>query len=172
VPFKILEHGTPCDIYYTPGVDYVYIPYQRAGGNIDEYLYNLELAGLFISGVPLHQCFESAKEVLCHYLLPPCGNASILAPPTYGCAKECNYVAEICFTEWEQLRTFIETHRDTGQCYGLTPLNCSNTGEYLFFESYSVCCSDVGIDIRMFMEHTVTEYSHTIGGWLYGGMMV
>jgi len=108
VPYEADEESLSCDALYTPGVDYVYIPYQRAGGNIDEYLYNLELAGLFISGVPLHQCFESAKEVLCHYLLPPCGNATVFEPPTSVCMEVCNYLRKLCPMEWELVVAFFE----------------------------------------------------------------
>ena len=154
VPFKIHEQGTPCDVFFTPGVDYVYIPYQRGGGNLDRYLNYIEIVGQLISSIS-HRCLEPASKVLCHYYLPPCGNSSVFEPPTSVCAEECKYVAETCSTVWEQLTTFIETYKNIGQRYGLTTLNCSNTGEYLFFESYSVCCSDVGIDIRMFMENTV-----------------
>lgn len=153
VPFKIRERGSPCDVLYTPGVDYVYVSYRR-GGNLDDILYYIELVGLFISSLPF-QCVELSRKVLCHYYLPPCGNSSMFEPPTSVCAEECSYVAETCPTEWAQLRTFIETYKDTGRRFGLTPLYCNNTAEYLHFESYSVCCSDVGIDIRTFTQRRI-----------------
>ena len=146
VPFKIRERGTPCDDFYTPEVDHVYISDRRTGGNIDKYLDFIELSDVIIDTIP-DKCVYIALKVLCHYYLPPCGNSTFFEPPTSVCMEPCNHLAEICPLEWERLVAFFEHEDISLKKNGLTLINCSNTGEYLDLPH---CCSDVGVDIGKF----------------------
>ena len=138
-PFEIEKHGTPCDILYTPGVDYVYTKY---GG------VHLNLAGIgsfakALLSVINNMCSKSITKVWCHILLPPCGNSSVFEPPSSVCEETCSYVRNTCDDGWNLLVLYIKDKTN-----GLIPINCSNTGEYL--DPLPYCCSDVGIDMRMF----------------------
>ena len=147
VPFKIRQRGTPCDALYTPGVDHVYISNRRRGGNFDQYLSYVEDSGLVLNVIP-ERCIDPALRVLCHFFLPPCGNSTFFEPPTSVCMEACNYLAEICPFEWEQVVAYFEVNDYWLRPNGLTFINCSNTGEYL--DPLPHCCSDVGVNIRKF----------------------
>jgi len=136
-PFQIEDHGTLCAALYTPGVDYVYTKHGRAAINlidIDILYTNTPVCGITT------WCIESITKVWCHIILPSCGNSSMFEPPTSVCEDTCNYVKEKCHYMWE---LYIKATRSS-----LTPINCSNTGEYL--DPLPHCCSDVGVDICMF----------------------
>ena len=149
VPFKIRQRGTPCDDLYTPGVDHVYISNQRSDGNFDQYLYFVEESRIVFDVIP-ERCIDPAQRVLCHFFLPPCGNSTFFEPPTSVCMEACNYLAEICPFQWEQVVAYFEENDYRLRPDGLTFINCSNTGEFL--DPLPYCCSDVGVEIRRFSE--------------------
>lgn len=108
VPFEAPERGTPCDILYTPGVDYIYVSYRRKGGDFDEYLDIFEdFAGLLFNIIP-EKCRSPTIHVLCHYFLPPCGNFTTYVPPKSICSDACNYLQETCPSAWEQVIAYFE----------------------------------------------------------------
>ena len=148
LPYKIRERGNPCDLVYTEGIDYIYLPDRRTGGDIDRYLNLVEDASLILSLVP-DKCLDPALRVLCHFYFPPCGNSTHFQSPTSVCIEFCNYLQELCPFEWGQAIAFFEENDSRLRPQGLTFINCSNTGEYL--DPLSYCCSDVGLQIRMFI---------------------
>ena len=142
MPFTPGERETLCDGLYTPGVDHVYIPYRRQDVAL---ITLLENAAAFRERVP-DKCLDPAIRVFCHYYLPPCGNTTLFEPPTSVCMEVCNYLGDLCPSEWEQAVTFFEVNE---ALFYEAFINCSNTGEYLDPNPY--CCSDVGVDIRMYI---------------------
>ena len=109
-------------------------------------------------------CRDPALQVLCHYYFPPCGNSTIFEPPTSVCMEACNYLQDICPNEWREVVAYFDENDSIVRSYGATFINCSNTGEYL--DPLPYCCSDVGIDIRMFITavmlciHVEKQYTH------------
>ena len=152
VPYRPQERESLCDRFYTPGVDFVYVPYDRIG---DFYLI---LDSLIESMVLTQSIFEDCNgpimEVFCHFLFPPCGNVSVFEPPTSVCEDVCHYMDGVCSEQLQQLLETLEQMRGViigntivpPEEAGLTPINCSNTGEYL--EPLPHCCSNAGVEIR------------------------
>ena len=145
VPYdtSILVKGTPCDDLVIQNVDYVFIPHNRAFGNLQYFLRILGDVELIFSFVP-EICRDEAKLVFCHYFFPTCGNSTVFEPPTSICEDTCNQLRSLCPVEWELARDYFETRPNLGTL-GFTMINCSNTGEYL---PPSHCCEDLGIEIR------------------------
>ena len=138
-----LTRGTPCDDLHIQNVDNVFIPYNRAGGNLQYYLSFVRDTDLLFSFIP-EICRDEAKLVICHYFSPTCGNSTVFEPPTSVCEDICNYLRSLCPMEWEQASEYFEVRPDLASI-GFTMINCSNTGEYL---PPSHCCEDLGIEIR------------------------
>ena len=138
-----LRRGIPCDDLYTQNVDYVFIPRNRAGGDLEHFLDFVSDSELVFSFAP-EICRDEVKLLICHYLLPPCGNPTVFEPPTSICEDTCNYTRTLCPMEWELVGQFLED-RPIFAINGFTIINCSNTGEYL---PPSHCCEDLGIEIR------------------------
>ena len=146
VTYEAREPSIACDAIYTPGVDYIYVSYQRTGGSLDTYLDILEqVAGLVIA-LFRDECRDLAIRIVCHYFLPPCGNSTTFKPPTSVCMETCNYLRETCPNAWNAALAYIERNEDEARAYGAT-FNCSDTGEYL--NPLPHCCSNLGIDICM-----------------------
>ena len=145
VPYdtNTIPSGTPCNDLFQQRVDYVYIPYTRTGGDLRSYLGFLRDVNFVFQLAP--QCKREAQLILCHYFLPPCGNSTVLKPPTSVCKDVCNYLRSLCPVEYEFVLDYFQ-QRPGLLLAGLTLINCSNTGEYI--EPLPHCCSDVGIDIR------------------------
>ena len=139
-----LTLGTPCDDLFQQGVDYVYIPNTRTGGDLRSYLRFFRDTDLAFQLAP-DKCKREAQLVLCHHFLPPCGNSTVFEPPTSVCKDVCNYLRSLCLVEYEFVLDYFQ-QRPGLLLAGLTLINCSNTGEYI--EPLPHCCSDVGIDIR------------------------
>ena len=148
VPYETNERSIPCDAIYTPDIDHTYISYRRQKGNILSYRQAIAVpAGLLLDKFR-DECHDPALRILCHYYFPPCGNSTVFEPPTSVCMETCNYLRELCPNEWNDIVAYFEENDATIRSYGATFINCSNTGEYL--NPLPHCCSDVGIDIRMF----------------------
>ena len=79
-----LSRGTPCDDLYIQDVDSVFIPYRRAGGNLEYFLSFVGDAELVFKFVP-EICKDETKLVICHYFLLTCGNSTVFEPPTSIC---------------------------------------------------------------------------------------
>ena len=149
VPYQARDQSIPCDTLYTPGVDHVFVSYQRTSGNIDTYLDTIQIAlGVIrlFSAILQDKCYDPSVRILCQYYLPPCGNSTTFQPPASVCMETCNYLREICPNEWNDVISYMEENESLIRGLGLSFINCSNTGEYL--NPLPHCCSDVGVDIR------------------------
>ena len=126
-------------------------------GNIDRYLDNLRLFAGLITGIFRDECQAPAEKLLCQYYLPPCGNSTTFETPKSVCKDTCNYLRENCPNEWNVVEPFFE-QSELSMVHGTTFINCSDTGEYL--NPLPHCCSDLGIDIRMYTHvcHVVTVH--------------
>ena len=149
MPHEAREVSIPCDAIYTPGVDHIYVSYQRTGGNLSVYRDIIEPYAALVLDVFRGECHDLAIRVLCHYYLPPCGNSTTFEPPNSVCMESCNYLQETCLSQWNQVAAFFEENSSLARRYGVTFINCSNTGEYL--NPLPHCCSDLGIDIRTYV---------------------
>ena len=134
---------THCEKYYTPGVDLVYVPNKWAEGNYALFYDLIKLTGFYFE--EFQNCMEQALEVVCHYLLPPCGTLNAISLPTSLCKGSCNMLAELCPDAWKLLSAQANDHF-TFTSIGVSFLNCSNPGEHL--EPLPHCCLDVDFDIR------------------------
>lgn len=128
---------------YTQEVTYVYVPFTRVG-YLEGYLSFFQDTQLTFDLVP-EECVDEARVILCHYFLPPCGNITVFEPPTSVCEDVCEYLRSLCPTEFELVEAYFEQRADLLTQYGLTMINCSDTGEYL--NELDHCCSDLSIDI-------------------------
>ena len=91
---------------------------------------------------------DEVREVLCHYYLRPCGNATVFELPTSVCEDVCKHLENLCPEVVREIDIFFETNKEILAPYGLTMINCSNTGDYL--PPIHHCCTSLGIDIRKF----------------------
>ena len=140
--------GTPCDDLYIQHVDYVFIPYDRGGGDPHDFIQYFADTNTAINLLP-EKCRDTAVSVFCRYFLPPCGNSTVFEAPTSVCEDICNYLRSLCPRVWELLRRHMEDQPIVATL-GFTMLNCSNTGEYL--HPLTHCCQDLGIEIRKYIE--------------------
>ena len=124
----------------------MYIPLTRgkARGDLESYLRFFMDTDLAFNLAP-ERCIKEARLILCHFALPPCGNVTVFEPPTSVCEDVCNYLRSLCPEEFLQVSEYFRIRTDLAR-YGLTMINCSNTGEYL--EPLEHCCSDLTIKIR------------------------
>ena len=122
----------------------MYVPHDRKG-NFYLLLRSLNRA-LDLTQHTLVDCNGPFIEVLCHFLFPPCGNVSVLEPPTSVCEEVCRYAVGLCSEQIQLLLELLEQNGVILEGAGLTSINCSNTGEFL--EPLPHCCSYVGAEIR------------------------
>ena len=148
VLYPVHEQSFICDAIYTPGVDHIYVSYQRTGGDLGRYLDNLRLFAGLITAIFQDECQAPAERILCQYYMPPCGNSTTFEPPKSVCMETCNYLRESCPNEWSGMELYFEDNAFS-VVHGTTFINCSNTGEYL--NPLPHCCSDVGISIGMYI---------------------
>ena len=145
LPYRPQDRESMCDRFYTPEVDFVYVPHDRNG---DFYLLLRSLNQAFdLIQSNLEDCNGLLLvEVLCHFLFPPCGNVSVLEPPTSVCEEVCLYAVGLCSEQIQPVLELLEQNSIILGVAGLTSINCSNTGEYL--EPLPHCCSYFGAEIR------------------------
>ena len=141
------EPSIACDAIYTPGVDYIYVSYQRTGGDLDTYRNIIEVAAGLLIALFRDECRDLAIRILCHYFLPPCGNSTTFKPPTSVCMETCNNLRETCPNEWNLALAYFEENENDARSNGATFINCSDTGEYI--NPLPHCCSNLGIDTCM-----------------------
>ena len=81
-------------------------------------------------------CVKQVLRVLCHFYLPPCGNATHPTPPSSICQRECQMVQEKCEKTWEAVLLAFA---------GVTPvINCNDTSSLLFPVPH--CCTGAGLE--------------------------
>ena len=130
-----------CDSLRSPGVDYVYISYGRAGGDLSRYTRFFANSADLIIGQAPEQCLDMASKIFCHVFFPSCGNETEFSPPTALCQDTCEYVQSLCPSEWDQVAEYFERERPLGTNF----IKCIATGDYL--EPLPHCCTNAGIVI-------------------------
>ena len=137
-----------CDSMFTPGVDYVYIPSNRAYGSQQRlrlFIFETAASLTFVNlSNPL--CLQSITRRICvHYFLP-CGSNSSIHVPKFLCADACRYLADdVCKSVWplavQQLK-FVTPAEELG----LNLPVCDNPSLSVAFLNLSNdCCSNGGI---------------------------
>lgn len=130
-----------CDSLRSPGVDYVYLSYHRAGGDLSQYTRFFANSADFFIGQAPEQCVDLASKIFCHVFFPTCGNGTEFNPPAALCQETCEYVQSLCPSEWDQVAQYFERERPLGTNF----INCNATGDYL--EPLPHCCTNAGIVI-------------------------
>ena len=141
-----------CDKYFTPQVDYVYIPKTRIDGSQLILRDFMEKSAIIINflGEP---CRDELSRVLCNYYYYPCGVDGILTVPQYICSDVCHYVSGIrCMTEWVSLSVVVYEHVSTDPYYTNDPTlfipRCNETDLPLsFLDLSNDCCTDGGLTL-------------------------
>ena len=138
---------SPCDDYFTAGVDYVYIPHSRRSGNQKKLRDAVE--ELTVLNLLPARCKEPFSRGLCYHLYLPCGTNGTYHVPRYICPDVCRYVSEtLCPAEWEQAKFVVanQVHPVFRNDPGLQIPNCSDTDSLINFLNLSEnCCSNAGI---------------------------
>jgi len=140
VPYQRGALPTPCDNLFTPGVDYVYIPYRQALGSIETLNEIIADANIVVNliGEP---CKEAVRKAVCYFYYPPCGNSTTVQPPKSICQDECFYVKDtLCPVEWALAQDHFESILSTLNSYNLHFINCGNPATYI--EPLPHCCFD------------------------------
>ena len=130
-----------CDSLRSPGVDYVYLSYHRAGGDLSRYTRFFANSADFFIGQAPEQCVDLASKIFCHVFFPTCGNGTKFNPPAALCQETCEYVQSLCPSEWDQVAQYFERERPLGTNF----INCNATGDYL--EPLPHCCTNAAIVI-------------------------
>ena len=137
MPFRKHERESICDEFYNPGVDYIYVPNTRIRGKYSKLMEYIVNFGSLVLG-SLEKCSDAAKQAICHYYLPPCGNSSVFELPTSVCREICQILQETCGEDWDMaIATFqqitfatqeeidIIDCEDPGKPLSPLPYNCT-----------------------------------------------
>ena len=143
VPFYPTISSTLCDSVYEPGVDYVYVPKNRSRGSYPRLIRDIARYGFFLLE-PLARCFEPARQLLCHFYLPPCGNVTHFKPPSAVCSEQCWAVSQMCPEEWAAIEDRFRENDVIIATEGLQLINCDFPGKHL--SPLPHCCSDLGLN--------------------------
>ena len=100
MPFRKQEKESLCDEFYTTGIDYIYVPNTRIKGQYSKLMKYIVGFGPLVFG-HLQKCSDVARQVFCHYYLPPCGNSSVFELPTSICRETCQILQETCGEDWD-----------------------------------------------------------------------
>ena len=152
--FPYETSSTPCDELYTEGETYVFLLSRRAGGNFNLYLAVFQNSQPYIDIFP-PECIDKARKIFCHYYLPTCGNSTVFEPPTSVCEDVCEHLRNLCPDQFQQLALHLNLNAELFSPFGLTMIDCMNTGDYI--SPLQHCCSDLDIEIR---ESTIHELSY------------
>ena len=93
----------------------------------------------------LSECYETARRVLCHFYLPPCGNSTTFKAPSAVCSEQCNLISQLCPEQWAEVVNQFEINDVLVAAEGLRLIDCAFPGKHL--HPLPHCCSDVGINI-------------------------
>ena len=136
-----------CDSVYTPGVDYVYIPSQRAFGQQNQIRFFISEATAYLTFISDKLCLESLTKGLCvHYYLP-CGLNSSIHVPEFLCADACRYLADdVCQGIWQNAVVQLQLVSTAAEELDLNLPLCDNPSlSIAFLNLSSDCCSDGGL---------------------------
>ena len=122
----------------------MYVPNSRSQGSFARIIRDMSQYGPVLIG-PLDTCDLPTDELLCHFYLPPCGNATHFQPPTSVCPDVCNAIRHHCPEQWA---TVVDYYKQAGPIItseGLEFIECNFPGKHL--APLPHCCSDIGLNI-------------------------
>ena len=140
---------SPCDQFFTPGVDYVYIPNARVGGNQYRLRRFLEDIKGVIDFIPEH-CRDISVRFLCYYYYLPCGYNGTYHVPQFVCSEFCKYVSQtLCPDVWKQAGDLLITQMTPSlrndKTLGVP--DCNYTDEHISYLNLSNdCCYNGNIE--------------------------
>ena len=144
---------SPCDSVFNVGVDYVYVPVGRVGGNQQTLRRHLEEVSAYIAFLSVltnQQCQDALVKALCvHYYLP-CGSNSSIHVPQFLCPDTCRYVTDECRVEWQTAMNLLEHALKIRslQNVGFNLPICNNTSKIIASLNLSDdCCNNGGVVI-------------------------
>ena len=155
-----------CDSVLRPGIDYVYTRFILGNQGSITKLLNDKLKA--VQGfIPLYDqdCVKQVYRVLCHYYLPPCGNATRPTSPSSICHEECHRVKEECAIVWHSVVSALEDIKPT--------INCSDTSKLLFPVPH--CCTGALVPFMMETSPEATvqgEESGTVAASVVAGSVI
>ena len=147
--------SSPCDEYFTEGVDLVYIPNSRANGNqsyIRDLVEDLGEGGAieFLS----QSCQVPIVRSICLDIYLPCGRNGIYHAPRVVCPEVCRYLSEtLCPTDYQRIELLIDQlDPDFKDDLGFDVTDCSSNQAFIneFLDLEADCCSDAGVIIPSF----------------------
>ena len=127
-----------------PGVDYIYVPYNRVFANYDRLTENIiGPAIVFVDIFKSCPISDDALSLFCYHLLPLCGTVTAPRLPSPVCSDTCSYAMDTCPEEWASLLLYVNLAISDKETVFV---GCNDTGADL--EPLPYCCSNFGIDIR------------------------
>ena len=141
---------SPCDGYFTPDIDYVYIPNTRLDGNQHALRIVVEDANIAFTFVRL-ACIDFAKRLLCTHFYLPCGHNGTYNVPRFICSNVCTYFSEtFCPDVWllatDALTNLVAPQYQNDESLRLP--NCSEPQQQIdFLNLHDNCCTNGGIVI-------------------------
>ena len=159
MPYQSGSRPNPCDVLFTSGVDYVYLPNGRAFGSLGILNSFAADANVLINLID-EPCREVAREVVCYFYYPPCGNNTTFDPPKSVCPDECAYIRDtVCPLEWQLASQQLAGIPNLLNTYNLHFINCSNPAT--FIEPLPHCCLDGIVQIGEFYAVSTPIAAHS-----------
>ena len=149
---SITNRVSACDNVFNVGVDYVYVPVERARGNQQRLRTYLENSSAYTAllGVSNQGCIDAFIKAICVHLYLPCGSNSSIHVPQFLCPDTCRYITDdVCRESWplvvERMRTSLHPALRN---MGLDLPICNNTSKIIASLNLSDdCCSNGGVVI-------------------------
>ena len=98
------------------------------------------------------ECAINTIRMICHYYLPPCGNATHFEPPTSVCSAACQQQIQTC-------QDFFGRFQGKLQEMNIDPLTCLDNESILSPLPHS--CSDLGLVSEYISTHTFSNETTT-----------
>ena len=140
---------SPCDQFFTPGVDYVYILNARVGGNQHRLRLLVEDAKGGIDFISEH-CRDVLVRFLCYNYYLPCGYNGTYHVPQFVCSEFCKYVSQtLCQDLWKKAADLLITQiaPSLRNDKTLRLPNCNYTDEHISYLNLSNdCCYNGNIE--------------------------
>ena len=149
---SITNRPSLCDNVFNMGVDYVYVPIERAGGNqqtLRTYLEDVTASIAFLV-TSNQQCLDPLVKAACVHFYLPCGSNSSIHVPQFLCPDTCRYLTnDVCRDIWPIAVEQLEIGRaPIYRNMGLDLPICNNTSEIIAsFNLSDDCCSNGGLVI-------------------------
>ena len=133
--------GSPCESVYKTGVDYVFLSNDKTVVFYEQLLKKMDETEHLLEESFTDNCTNTTVRMICHHILPPCGNSTNFKFPTFVCPSACDLQRKECPNQWSWFQQRLNKIFDD-------PLNCSHT-EFLP-NSILLSCSNLGMTIRKF----------------------